>query len=188
MILVVACLVVVAVTFACGGRLTGFAALKLRWLPAVFAALAIQILVVNVLPSALPQPVSAALHLASYGMAAAFLLVNRRVPGLLLVGVGGLANLAAISANGGVMPASPHALRAAGMAVHTSGYTNSTAVAHARLAFLGDIFSVPRGVPLANVFSVGDVLLVVGGAVLLWRVSGARLRRDAPAPAAAAVS
>jgi hypothetical protein len=31
----------------------------------------------------------------------------------------------------------------------------------ARLAWLGDVFAVPRGWPFANVFSAGDVIVVI---------------------------
>ena len=30
-----------------------------------------------------------------------------------------------------------------------------------RLPWLGDVFAIPRGWPLANVFSIGDVVIVV---------------------------
>jgi hypothetical protein len=139
-------------------------------MPLVVAALALQTVVISVLPDWLPAPVANGLHLASYGMAAAFLLVNRRVPWLWMIGLGGMANLAAISANGGVMPASRAALVAAGRATHVAHFTNSTAVPHPHLAFLGDIFAWPVPLPLANVFSVGDVLLLVGTAMLIHRV------------------
>ena len=35
---------------------------------------------------------------------------------------------------------------------------NSGVLAAPRLAFLGDVFAIPAGWPLANVFSIGDVL------------------------------
>ena len=45
---------------------------------------------------------------------------------------------------------------------------NSTVIgAGTRLSFLGDVFAIPDGTILANVFSVGDVLIVVGVAILL---------------------
>ena len=103
----------------------------------------------------------------SYALAVAFLFVNRRVTGLWIVALGGGLNLAAIAANHGVMPATNAALRYAGREVVTVGFSNSNAVAHARLAFLGDVFAVPKGFPLANVFSIGDVLLVLGIGVIL---------------------
>ena len=52
-------------------------------------------------------------------------------------------------------------------------------VAVSHLAFLGDIMAVPEGWPLANVFSIGDVVLVIGaGRVLLGT---RRLRSTEPA-------
>jgi hypothetical protein len=48
-------------------------------------------------------------------------------------------------------------------------------VEHARLQFLGDVFATPRSWPMANVYSVGDLLIVLGVFVLLHRVSGSRL-------------
>ncbi len=42
-------------------------------------------------------------------------------------------------------------------------FTNSTLIhAGTALPFLGDVFALPRPIPLANVFSVGDVLIGVG--------------------------
>jgi hypothetical protein len=159
-----------------GGRLSRLADVRLRWAPLVLAAVALQVLVINVLPDVLPGPAAGALHLVSYGAAGAFLIANRAVPGLWVAGTGGLCNLAAIAANGGVMPASRAAQRAAGIEPSQSGhFVNSGAVDDARLAFLGDVFAIPKPLPLANVFSIGDVLLIVGAAVLLHRVCGSRL-------------
>ena len=41
-------------------------------------------------------------------------------------------------------------------------FSNSAVVADPALAPLTDIFAIPAGLPLANVFSVGDVLIAVG--------------------------
>jgi hypothetical protein len=80
---------------------------------------------------------------------------------LWLAALGGALNLAAITANGGVMPADPDALAAAGVHQQAGDFANSTAVAHPHLAFLGDVFAVPASWPVSNVFSMGDVVLVV---------------------------
>ena len=77
-------------------------------------------------------------------------------------------NFVVIVANGGVMPASRAAQVAAGL-VGRQGFENSVAVAHPNLAFLGDVFAVPAGVPLANVFSIGDALLVLGIFLIVHR-------------------
>ena len=45
-------------------------------------------------------------------------------------------------------------------------FENSAALSDPRLGFLGDIFAVPASWPLSNVFSIGDILIVVGGTYL----------------------
>jgi hypothetical protein len=120
-------------------------------------------------------------YLSSYALAVAFLFLNRRIPGFWLVGTGALLNLIAIGANTGVMPATQGALATAG--VHPGGevFANSAYVEHARLWFLGDVFAIPASWPLANVFSVGDVLIAVGAA---WAILATT--RRSPADAASA--
>ncbi len=113
-----------------------------------------------------------------------FVAANWRIPGMAILVAGGLCNLVAIGANGGVMPASERALEIAGRAAPIDGFINSKAQDGAHLLILGDIFALPKGVPFANVFSVGDVLLVVGGTVIAHRAWGSSLpwRRRPAAP------
>jgi hypothetical protein len=92
-----------------------------------------------------------------------------------LVALGAALNLLVISVNGGVMPASPSALAGAGLPVNEPGFQNSTALAEPRLAFLGDVFSLPASWPLSNVFSVGDVLIALGVVWALHRICRSRL-------------
>ena len=171
MIVVVGFVAVVAVALGRDGRWRQLDRLRFRAMPVAVAAMAIQVVIVNVAPRALPRGVADAVHLSTYGLAFAFLVANRRVRGLWLVAAGGLANLAAIASNGGVMPASRPALVAAGRAVKTTAFTNSTAVAHAKLAVLGDVFAWPRPLPLANVFSLGDIVLLAGVWLVLRRMT-----------------
>ena len=51
---------------------------------------------------------------------------------------------------------------------------NSAAIADAKLVFLGDVFAVPEPLPLANVFSAGDVCIVVGAALAVFQVCGSK--------------
>ncbi len=182
MILVAGLAVVVLSVVVFGGDLTRILELRIRWAQLPLGALAVQVLVINVLPAELPTVAAEGLHLATYVAAAVFVYANRHIAGLWLVAIGGGANLAAISANGGRMPASANALRIAGLHL-ASGFTNSGFVAHARLPWLGDIFAVPRAWPLANVFSVGDILLVAGAFAVLHESCLSRLsasRRAGP--------
>jgi hypothetical protein len=164
-----------------GGSLLRLHSLRLRWPFAIAVSLWIQIMVITVLPSGLPAAASRGLHLVSYVLAAAFLAVNRRIPWLWLVSAGGLCNLVAIGANGGVMPASRAALATAGLLPRASSgtpaFSNSAYRPGQHLRFLGDVFSVPRGWPMANVFSIGDVLIVVGAFLLLHSLCGSRVAR-----------
>ena len=111
-------------------------------------------------------------YVASYPMALAFVFANRRIPGVWLVGLGAALNFLVISTNGGTMPAAPHALAAAGLPLDPGQFTNSLALTSPRLLFLGDVFAVPKGIPFANVFSIGDITIALGGALVVHRVCG----------------
>lgn len=158
-----------------GGDLRRLTDLEVRRMVLLLAALVLQILVIEVVPGA-PAWIASAAHLVSYLLAGAFLYVNRRIPALWLIGLGGAANFAAIAANGGRMPASASAFRSAGLrAEDGEGFVNSVVLAHPRLLALGDVFAIPQSWPLSNVFSVGDVCIALGGAVALHRICNSRL-------------
>ena len=124
------------------------------------------------------------LWLVSYGLFALGDACNLRVAGVPLVAAGMVSNVAAILSNGGHMPALPAALRAAGL--HFEQSRNSTAVSAPHLSALVDRWAAPDWVPLANVYSVGDVLIAVGGFVFALAATGAfdrlrpRMRRIEP--------
>jgi hypothetical protein len=166
------------------GRLSALADLELRRTWLALAGIGLQVLIISVLPSG-TAGLHEALHMASYALLGAFAWSNRRVPGVVIIAAGGLLNFVAIAANGGVMPADPdlalHAAREGG-----EGFVNSGALEDARLAFLGDQLATPEWLPMYNVYSAGDVLIVLGVLVLLHRVCGSRLlpRRRPPLPAA----
>ena len=89
---------------------------------------------------------------------------NLAIPGLAFVLAGGASNLIAIVANGGYMPVSPEALATMGR-LPKEGYSNSVPRENVILGPLTDIFTMPAWVPMANVFSVGDILIGVGAAI-----------------------
>jgi len=149
-----------------GGRLSALADLRFRGVGLLVGALGVQVLILAVLDEA-EATLLGTVYIATFLVAGAFILANRRVPGVLLLGLGGALNATAIIANGGVMPARAGALEAAGRPVVEESFRNSAAVADPHLPWLGDTFAIPAGVPLANVFSVGDVVLVLGALVLL---------------------
>jgi hypothetical protein len=170
------------------GRLTALADVELKRPGLAVAAIVLQILIVSVLPGSLGAAAEP-LHVGTYLLLGAFAWANRRLAGVPIVALGGGLNFLAIAVNGGVMPADPDALAAAGLSVQEGEFSNSAHVADAKLAFLGDIIPTPDFLPVSNVYSVGDLLLVLGVFVLLHVACGSRLvprRRRAPRPAPAA--
>jgi hypothetical protein len=177
-------MLLVALALAClasvplaGGRLERLLELRLRAGWAAAAALALQVAITTFARGG-DHGLHVALHLASYGFAAAFLVANRRVPGIWALALGGALNLAAIAANGGVMPASRAALAAAGVP-RADGFENSATLAHPHLAWLGDVIAVPAPWGLGNVLSVGDLVLYAGALILLHRACRAPARTAA---------
>ena len=151
-------------------RIKRLARLPLRHLELVWIALAVQLILFEYLARQIPLWASNGLHFATYALTVAFILINRHLPGAWLIAVGTSANLIAITANGGTMPADMGAWKRAGLReIPPDVFENSAALSSPRLAFLGDVFAVPAGWPLANVFSVGDVLIVIGGTYLAHR-------------------
>lgn len=159
-----------------GGRLIRLGDLRFQRAWAGIGALGLQYLTLQVFPHA-HAGVLAWMHLASYGMLLFFMAANLAMPGLLILASGGALNATAIAANDGVMPARPEALAVAGIVQAPGEFVNSGAVTAPKLWFLGDVFALPAGFPMANVFSVGDLLVVVGAFVLLHCVCGTRLAR-----------
>jgi len=163
-LVVLAGLCILSVPLA-GGRLARLADLRLRALWLAPAALAAQVVIVNIAPGG-NRAVHEAIHIGTYALLGGFLWLNRGVAGAKIIALGALLNTAAIVTNSGVMPAAVAAQRLAGL-TEGRGFHNSAAVAHPHLLWLGDIIPVPG--PLPNVLSVGDCITFAGMLVLLHR-------------------
>jgi hypothetical protein len=172
-----------------GGRLRSLASVRLRVAWLIGAALALQIVAISVVPT-WPRTVLVGAHLISYVMAGVFVWQNRAISGLPIVALGGGLNAVTIAVNGGTLPASSSALARAGIHPVAGDFNNSGVLAHPHLAWLGDVLATPAGMPMANVFSIGDVLIIVGLGYGLHHLCGSRLvrpsRRTKAAPSAVA--
>lgn len=149
-----------------GGRLERLGDVHFAWGWLAIAGLFAQVILFSGPVADSIGDLGPALYVASTAAVLVAVLRNWRIPGLALVALGAASNLAAITANGGVMPASPGAA-AALEAQADPGFSNSVVMADPALRLLTDIFVLPDWVPLANVFSVGDVLIGVGVAVVI---------------------
>jgi hypothetical protein len=162
-----------------GGRWSRLGQVQIRAVPVFFVAIGLQLVAfpVRMLPWHTPDRVATVLWLCSYALLIVGVAANIRLPGVAAIAVGLFLNLSAILVNGGHMPALPSALRAAGL--HFVRSRNSASVAAPHLAWFVDRWAAPHWVPLANVFSVGDVLIASGGFVLALAATGVfRRRRD----------
>ena len=184
MLVIAGCLVALLSPLLAGRSLGDLLRIRLHALPLVWAALLTQVVVVD---APLPHALAVAIHLASYLLAAVFLWRNRHLRGLPVVALGAACNGVTIALNGGTLPASADAVRRAGIA-EGSNFLNSAVLPHPVLPWLGDVFAWPQPLPLANVFSVGDVLIVLGVGLVAWSASRPRHAGRAPGGAGAAAS
>ena len=147
-----------------GGSAARLGDLRVRWAPLIALGMAGQVLLFSSPLGDAIGPAAPVVYIASNVAVLVAVWRNLAIPGLPLVLIGGAANLVAIVANRGFMPVSPDALVAIGRAPH-DGYSNSRLVDDVILGPLTDLFAMPSWVPMANIFSIGDVLIGVGVAM-----------------------
>jgi uncharacterized protein DUF5317/MFS transporter/transketolase-like protein len=151
-----------------GGRPSRLVDVSFRLAWTVPVALAIQIVIFSRLGNGLEPRTIEQLHVASYVILLGFALANLRVRALVPVLLGLATNATAILANNGLMPVSRGAARTVGI---PPGVHDNIFVGDGRLGFLGDVFALPSEFPLANVFSVGDILIGIGMMLFVVLVS-----------------
>jgi len=151
-----------------GGKPARLLEVRFRLAPLVPIALGVQLVLFTPLGSGLPTAARETLHLGTYALMLAFGAANLRLRPFVPIVIGTALNAVAITANGGGMPVSSVALRAAGIVSGTG--SNLSPHGHS-LRLLGDVFALPSALPLANVFSGGDVLIALGAIALLVTVS-----------------
>jgi hypothetical protein len=112
-----------------------------------------------------------------------FVWINRKVPGLWLLGLGTLLNLMVISLNGGWMPITPDTLEHLGAPEGTwqiglrHGYSKDLVLIKesTKLWLLSDILTLPLWLPYRVAFSIGDILIAVGVIGYLFQNDRTRL-------------
>jgi hypothetical protein len=175
MLMLVLPLIALVVALVRGGSLQNLLSVPLRWPALVLLGLGLQLVIFTPLRSRLPiEGLVPPLYLLSMLIMVGWVVLNRRVPGMLWMGIGVVMNLAAIAANGGYMPVAPESTQIAGQVrelgdsatIHNNSLLTSAPV---QLWILTDILPIPAIVPFANVFSIGDVFLTLGASIFLFR-------------------
>ena len=182
MLFLVAALVGVVLGYVFGGRVANLVSLRFKWTWLLLVGLIVQLLIFPLFSNRPFVPYGTVpLHVLSYVAVFAFLILNLRARALLILGSGALLNFGAIAVNGGRMPASVTALERAGHAVtaesliSTGSHANILLMGEStRLNLLGDWLYLPKWIPFAAAFSIGDLLIMIG---LAWLVVEGMRRR-----------
>jgi uncharacterized protein DUF5317 len=169
----------VAAGWLMGGNLARLGGITIRWAPLALLGLLAQVVLffgpVAERVGSLGMPI----YIGSTALVLLVVIRNLQLPGMIAVAAGASSNLVAIVANGGYMPASPGAMAFLGKSVN-AGYSNSAIVERPTLWPLTDIFALPPFLPFANVFSIGDVLIGVGVAVVITAAMAGGAARNLP--------
>jgi hypothetical protein len=184
MLLLYAVVIGIGVGLVTRGRLNALANVHIRLWQVALIGLLFQIALFSSPLAASVGRLGPSLYVLSTTLVFMSLVVNLRLPGFPVIILGAFLNFAAILANGGYMPASPDAVATwqGVTALPTTDFTNSAIASGATaLAFLGDIFVLPRPLPFANIFSIGDVLIGIGGAWFVIATMHGRVARLLPA-------
>lgn len=174
MLVLVLCVLALASPMLFGGKMSRLAYVNFRGWWILVVALFAQILIIEIFPDA-DRTLLEIIHLATYVAAGIFVAINWRVPGLLIIAAGGAMNGITIALNGGQLPASKPALQMAGIEVTKGEFVNSGFIKDPVLPLFGDIFAWPEPLPFANVFSLGDALIVIGTFYGAHKIAGSRL-------------
>jgi len=126
---------------------------------------------------------------SSYVLLLAFVVLNRRRIGFLVIGAGMLLNFLAIVSNGGLMPVTPANAEKAGIGYKIESVEPGEAIPRSKnvlleesdihLRWLSDRFTWISDSPFA-VFSIGDLVIAAGLVVLLLELLLPALQRSPP--------
>ena len=158
-----------------GGSLASLADTRLRWLVLLFEGLIIQVAFDLWDPPGLTTTGGLAVLLVSNAAVAGFLLLNGRVPGMLIIGLGLLLNTVVITANQ-AMPVSAAAAARAGLDPPpriSDDLKHERLDSDTRLGWLGDVIPIPG---IKEVLSLGDVVLALGVGRVVYMQTTARKR------------
>lgn len=134
--------------------------------------------------SHIPDSVIPYIQIISPALLLVFAWLNRKKPGITMLGLGLLSNFLVIALNGGMMPLSPanaQKLIPPGAEVDLRigervgfGKDVLLPIEQTNLWFLSDIFTLPDWLGYRLAFSFGDILIALGAFWLFWSLGSPR--------------
>jgi len=176
MFFVIVVAIAIIITIICGGRLENLMQCKFKHAWLVILATSIKVISFSNLHSffGISNIHIPYMRIISMFMVVLFIGLNISLRGLWLVGVGLICNMLPIVFNGGYMPVKaeyiPLIASSRDLEKLSSGLPayNFIPTSHeTSFSFLADIFLMPDWVPMSKVFSVGDVLITIGGIIFV---------------------
>ncbi|MFA4884482.1 MAG: DUF5317 domain-containing protein [Desulfotomaculaceae bacterium] len=177
MAFVIVVMIVGILALIAGGKIQNLKNIRFRYSWLVFIAVAIKIITNSSLRFVLgiPNPLAPKLYICSLVLVAVFVLFNLHLRGLILVGLGLVSNLTAIVFNAGYMPVKSEYLNIVATAEELEKINQGLPAfnyiptgLHTKFYYLSDIFLMPHWVFITKLFSIGDVLITIGGAIFIW--------------------
>jgi hypothetical protein len=155
-----------ALRFASGRHLADLGGVHLWGEGALLALLVVQLVLPSLTLTGAGARVAFLAWAATFPLTAGVAWVNRREPGMAMLGLGLILNFAAIASNGG-MPvfASAAALAKPGihaLSIPATDFIHVLGTSASRLPWLGDVIPITGPAPVRSVVSAGDVLLFAG--------------------------
>ena len=164
-----------------GGSLEALAETRLRWVGLLVEGLLIQLVFDLWDPPGLTRSGALAVLLISNAAVGAFLMLNRHVPGMLVIAAGLLLNVTVITANQ-AMPVSAAAAARAGLdppPVVSDELKHERLDSETRLSWLADVVPVPG---VKEVLSLGDIVLALGlGRLVYMKTTSQKRARSSAA-------
>lgn len=177
MAFVIVVTIVGILAFITGGSINNLKNIRFKLSGLVLVALLIKIITNTDLRFSLgiSDVIAPVLYTSSLALITLFIILNFRLRGLALVGLGLISNLLAIVANAGYMPVKREYLYLTATAGELDKINQGLPVfnyiatgPHTKLYYLSDIFLIPYGVFITKIFSIGDVLITIGGSIFIW--------------------
>lgn len=174
MILTLGIVAAVGLGLVTGGKLDRLTRVEIRWWPVVLAAVALQFISVGTwtTEAVAGVPIRQAAFVVTHTLILAVAAANLGLDGFRAVVLGAAVNLVALLANGGLMPVSAEARVAAGHQAALDSLATGAMVLGSKgvvlpadqsnLWLLTDILVAPRPLPVTAIFSIGDLLVVLG--------------------------